>query len=151
MKRKILGLVAAFAIAASAFAPAAAEARDRHGGYYGRHHHDYYNHRRHHRDNDDAVVAGVVGLALGLTLGALASQPRPAPRASCYDDYRRCAPPPARYQGYDDRPVYYDDGYYEDPRAAYERDYGLAPEPRCDRQERVWDRATQRYVVMDAC
>lgn len=151
MKRRILSLVAAFAIAASALAPAAAEARDRHGGYYDRHRHDYYNHRRHHRD-DDAIVASVVGLALGLTLGALASQPRPEPRASCYDSYQRCAPPPPRYQGYDDRLVYYDDGaYYEDPRAAYERDYGRAPEPRCERQERVWDRVTQRYVIMDAC
>ncbi|HYD87797.1 MAG TPA: hypothetical protein VEA80_10000 [Vitreimonas sp.] len=141
MTRKFLSLFAALAVAATSFAPAAADARDRRGGYYhGDRHGHHYRHHRRDRDDDDAVVAGVVGLALGLAIGSLASQDNR--RDGCYD---RCAPPPNRYYGYDEPPVYYDDDYYE-PRVDYDDGY-----ERCDRQERVWDRQTQRYVIMDAC
>ena len=88
----------------------------------------------------------------------------------------RC-PPPQGYYGpgagdpryadprYRDQGYYRDDdqlegGYdprYDDPRAAYERDYGMAPDgayergaaPQCMRRERQWDRYAQRYVVVD--
>ncbi|HVK80661.1 MAG TPA: hypothetical protein VM915_08600, partial [Verrucomicrobiae bacterium] len=110
-------------------------------------------------DNDDEVAAGVLGLVLGVTLGAaLASQPRqaPPPRAQCYDNYQRCAPPPQYYnQGYDQG------SYYEDPRSAYEQDYGYAqPEgsydpyyeqrqPQRTCRERQWDRYANRYLMVD--
>jgi hypothetical protein len=162
--RKFTSLLAAVALAATSLAPAAAEARDRHGRYHdgGRHHHRYY---RDH-DDGDAVAAGVIGLVLGLAIGSMASQPR---QPDCADTYRRC-PPPERERGYydprDDDPRYYDEelegGYdprYEDPRAAYERDYGRPPEgsydryveraPECTRRERQWDRYANRYVVVD--
>jgi len=144
MKRKILTLLAAFAVAATSFAPAA-DARDRRGGYYdGDRHGHHYRHHRRDRDDGDAVVAGVVGLALGLAIGSLASQNNDR-RGECYD---RCGPAPDRYYGSDAPPVYYDDGYgdYAEPRIDYGDDYQV-----CDRQEEVWDRRTQRYVLMDAC
>jgi hypothetical protein len=142
-------------------APVAADARDRRGDGYRseRHYRDYdrrdYRHRdrhyRHHDDDDDAVAAGVVGLVLGLAIGSLASQPR-EPRARCYDNYRRCGPPPRRDE-------YYDEGRYEprydDRDSAYERDYGLEggdDQPlreQCSRRERQWDRYANRYVVVD--
>ncbi len=142
MIRRFTALVAACALAATALAPAAAEARDRRDGAYERHHDDYYDQRRYsdHRrrdrrhDDDDAVAAGVIGLVLGLALGAAASQPR-QPQARCYDNYRRCEPP----QGYDP--------YYQRGDGAYERDYGAAPP--CTRRERQWDRYSGRYVVID--
>jgi hypothetical protein len=160
--RKLTSLLAAIALAATSLAPAAADARDRHGRYNDGRHHGYY---RDH-DNGDAVAAGVIGLVLGLAIGSMASQPR---QPDCYDNYRRCPPPPPQRGYYDQRrddPRYYDEelegGYdprYEDPRAAYERDYGRPPEgsydpyveraPECTRRERQWDRYANRYVVVD--
>ncbi|MBC7768682.1 MAG: hypothetical protein H7124_07830 [Phycisphaerales bacterium] len=147
MMRKFVTLLAVFAVAASAFAPAAADARDRRGGYYdGDPHGRHYNHRRHRDDDGDAVVAGVVGLALGLALGSMASQQRePRRDASCYDNYQRCAPPP--------RSDHYEDSYYEGDEeyydGAYERDYAEPAYQQCTRQERQWDRYADRYVVVD--
>ena len=156
MLRKLTALAATFAFALTTLAPVAADARDRrHDGYWGGRHDGYYDHRRRHRDNDDEVAAGVLGLVLGVTLGAaLASQPRQAPpsRAQCYDNYQRCAPPPQYYnQGYDQG------SYYEDPRSAYEQDYGYAPEqgyyeeqrPQRMCRERQWDRYANRYLMVD--
>jgi hypothetical protein len=162
MLRKLTALAAALAFALTTFAPAAAEARDRRDGYYDRHYDGrYYDRRRHWRDRhdrgDEAIAAGVIGLVLGLAIGAAASQPR-EPRARCTDNYQRCAPPPQGYydQGYDPR--------YDDPRARYERDYrdyGAPPQgsydpyyappqqPQCMRQERQWDRYANRYVTVD--
>lgn len=139
--RKSIGILAAIALAFTALAPAAAEARDGRGYYdrgYDRHYDRGYHHRR-HRDNDgDAVAAGAVGLILGLAIGSLASQPRSAPPPR-YSDRDYYAPPPA---------------YYGD--SAYERDYGYAPqyyEPpiraQCRRAERRWDNYARRYVVID--
>jgi hypothetical protein len=153
MIRKITALAAAIAFALTSFTPVTADARDRrHDGYYGRHY-DGYNHNRHRRwrdrdDHGDAVAAGVIGLVLGLAIGAAASQPR-EPRARCYDNYRRCEPPQDYYRdGYYEQ----DPRYYEDSRRAYERDYGAAPDARyeeCVRTERQWDRYANRYVTVD--
>lgn len=145
MLRKAAAVLAAIMFTTVTLAPVA-EARDhRRDGYHsGRHYRDYDRRWHHDHDDDgDAVAAGVVGLVLGLAIGSLASQPS-QPQARCYDNYRRCAPPPR-----------YDDGYYrEDDGGAYERDYGLdggdyAPREQCMRTERQWDRYANRYVMVD--
>lgn len=139
MMRKLTAMVSAVALAATAFAPVA-QARDWHGhrgghGYYG---HDY---RYGHRGN--VAAAGVLGLVLGLAVGAAISQPR-ADRC-----YSRCGAPPPRYrQGYDDD--YRDGPGYDDGGSAYEEDYGQAPyKSQCTRRERQFDRYANRYVTVD--
>lgn len=145
MKRTISACLAAILAAVTvAAAPTEASARDRRDGYYRdyRDHRDYrdyrrdryYDHRRHRDDDNDEIAAGVVGLVLGLALGAAASQPR-APRDPCYDNYRRC-------DGgqYDDRY-----GYAPPPPSGYYEPYA----PSCTRRERQWDRYAQRYVTVD--
>ena len=145
MMRKIIAAAAAIALLAGVAAPSAAFARDRHG-YYDRGHHDgYYSRGRHHyRDHDDddgeAVAAGVIGLVLGLAIGAAASEnnQRRYPASRCYDNYRRC-----------DAYAYQDQGYY-DPRAGYAYDPYYEPQrPQCVRRERQWDRYANQYVVVD--
>jgi hypothetical protein len=156
MIRSFSALLAAFAFALTTLAPVDdADARDRRGGYYDRGRD--YDHRRwrDHDDEGDALAAGAVGLILGLALGSMASQPRER-GFNCYDNYRRCAPPPPPRChdpcGYDDS--YYREPYYEDRRSAYESEYGYdpyGPPPRqqCTRRERQWDRYANRYVTVD--
>lgn len=173
MRRKLIAVATALALAMGALAPAA-QAQDyrRNDGYYGgdRHydrgrHHDRWDRRydRSRRGNDDdgeAIAAGVIGLVLGLAIASAASQPR-QPQARCSSDYQRCAPPQGYYnQGYNQG--YYQGGY-SDQGSAYERDYGYdsgsrqdydpyygAPQqPPCTRRERQWDRYANRYVVVD--
>lgn len=151
MKRKFISVVAAAALAFAVIAPDAAQAQDRrgyhddhrgdrHGHYYGDR--DYRDHRgydRHHRryrrdrdDHGDAVAAGVIGLVLGLAIGAASE--RRDPQARCYDNYQRCEPP-RRYGG----------GY---ERGGYEPGYDYGP-GECTRQVRQWDRYANRYVFVD--
>jgi hypothetical protein len=157
MIRKITSLLAAFAFAATATLAPAAEARDHRGGDRWEHGRHYDNHRgrgyyRDRHDRGDAVAAGAVGLILGLAIGSLASQPREDRYGGCYDNYRRCAPPPpprcddrcGQYQGYDPR--------YDDRGSAYSEDYGYDPREersQCMRRERQWDRYARQYVTVD--
>lgn len=133
---KFLSALLAAAVALTAIAPAPAFADHRRDGYYDHRDRDRYDHRRRHRDHDDddAVAAGVIGLVLGLAVGAAVadSNRRRYGEGQCYDNYQRCAPPEGYY-----RDDYYDDrgGYYEDDR--------------CLRTERVWDRRAQRYVTVE--
>lgn len=166
MTRRFTAALAAFALAFAALAPGAAAARDRHDGYYGGHG-GYYQDRRDYRHYDrrdhdgDAVAAGVIGLVLGLALGAAASGPR-GPRYACTGNYQRCAAPPQGYynQGYAPQPYppyanqpYANRGY--DPR--YDTDQGLEggyydpndQRQTCTRSERQWDRYANRYVMVD--
>lgn len=158
MIRKLTALAAAVAFALTTLAPVEADAqgrrhyRDRdHRGHYS------YDHRRHHRDrhdHDDAVAAGVIGLVLGLAIGAAVSEGNNNRDRGCYDDnYRRPCPREGYYrEGGDPDPRY-------DSRSAYERDYGRAPpdeayyDPppaeQCTRAERQWDRYANRYVMVD--
>lgn len=173
MKHKLTALLAALALAATSIAPAAADPRDGRRDGYGRHYgqHDDYRRGRHYRgrdDHGDAVAAGVVGLVLGLALGAAANSPDRRDARNCRDNYRRCDPPPGYYQrrdsAYGQQDGYYEDGYdprYDDRRSAYEDDYGRAPptdlrggrggydDPPCIRRERQWDRYANRYVTVD--
>ncbi|MFT3728173.1 MAG: hypothetical protein QM759_10150 [Terricaulis sp.] len=153
MIRKIATLVAAAALAATAVAPTAS-ARDyyRHGGgYYG---HGYYGHG-YYGHHGDAAAAGAIGLVFGLVLGsALASSA--SNDHGCYSPCRYDPPPPPpQYRGYDP-------GRGGPPApstrdgSAYEEDYGIDPKldggpeaQSCLRQERQWDRYTQRYVTVN--
>lgn len=144
MMRKITAMVSAAALAATALAPVAAAHDWR--GYRGDdgYRRDYGDHDRYWRhDHGDAAAAGVVGLILGLAVGAAISQPR-ADR--CYD---RCGQgdyygPPRGYYG---RPP---PRAYGDPGSAYEQDYGQAPyKSQCTRRERQWDRYANRYLTVD--
>jgi hypothetical protein len=159
MMRKFTAVLAAVAIAATTLAPTGAAARDRRDGYYRDYRHDrydgyrdhYYRHdrydyRRRHRDrDDDALAAGVIGLVLGLAIGAAASQPS-EPRARCYDNYRHCDDPyrQSAPQGYYDPRA-----SYPPPPAGYYDPYASPPPPACTRRERQWDRYANRYVYVD--
>lgn len=150
MLRKILISLTAAAILATSFAPVEADARDRRG-YYDRDHRDY-DRRGRHRDRDDdgdAAAAAVVGLVLGVAIGALASQSRDR---QCRQN---CGPPPRYYQDQRDSGYYQDDPRYPED-SAYAREYGLqggddyyAQEEQCVRQERQWDRYANRYLVVE--
>ncbi|MFZ2031421.1 MAG: hypothetical protein WAU68_14000 [Vitreimonas sp.] len=137
MMRKLTAMVSAAALTASAFAPVA-QAHDH--GYYGggRYGHDRYDRR------GNAAAVGVLGLVLGLAIGAAVSQPR---TDRCYDG---CGgPPPPRYregyQGYDGS---HDGQAYGG--SAYDQDYGQAPyKSQCTRRERQFDRYANRYVTVD--
>lgn len=159
MKRKLIAAAAAFSLALGAVAPSAQAFEHRRDGYdgrggYGRDYRDYNNygdyrdhdrrdyrydrrHRRDRDDHDDAVAAGVIGLVLGLALGAAASS-EPKPRGRCYDNYQRCEPA----RGYDDR-------YGPPPQDDRYRDGYYSDRPSCTRRERQWDRYAQRYVTVD--
>jgi hypothetical protein len=140
MMRKLTSMVAALSLAATAMAPAA-QAHDQRGGYHQGNRGDYGRYRHYRNDrHGDAVAAGVLGLILGLAVGAAASQPR---QERCYNG---CGQRPYRqgYDGYNSGGPGYDDG------SAYAEDYGQAPEKsQCTRQQRQWDRYANRTVTVD--
>jgi hypothetical protein len=171
MMRKITAFVAAAALAAAALAPAA---QAQHyggwgGGWGGYGHRNYYRHY-HRYDRGDVAAIGIVGLALGLALGAAVSSDRYSQGGCSYD---ACGqgyappPPPPQYRGYDPGrggpppqsyappPQGYDGGYRDG--SAYEDDYGVAPKAgdpgpqasNCTHAERQWDRYANRYVTVD--
>jgi hypothetical protein len=152
MARKTVALLGALTIAAATlFAPAASADPRHRGGYYSDGHRGghydgrrgYYDGRRgygydrgyRHRDDDDdsdAIVAGVVGLALGAVLGSALSQPRTPPPPAHYPPPPR-APYPGGYQG----------GYYDGPPPGYY-------EPRlCVQRQETWDPYARRYVTLE--
>lgn len=140
MMRKLTTLLAAAAVALTALAPAtpadARHRRDRDYGYDCRYDRDCGRYDRRHRrdDNDDEIAAGVLGLVLGVAVGAMV--------ANANNNDNRQAPPPQRR-------------YYNDMRgSAYEQDYGYEDpyydqQPQCTRTERQYDRYARRYVMVD--
>jgi hypothetical protein len=176
MLRKFTAAIAALTLALTAFAPSVAEARDGwRGGYGGYGRHDYY---RHHDRGGDAAAAGVLGLVLGLAVGAAVSQPpRPRYSSNCYNGCYAPPPPPPcgggcgsygpgyYQQGYAPQP-YYQQGYAPPPPQQYyqqgydDRGYdprydnsglegGSYDDRSCTRPERQWDRYANRYVTVD--
>lgn len=123
--KKFLSIACALLLIGATAAPAAyADHRGR-GWSRGYDHHRHYD-RRHHRDNDnDAVVAGVLGLAIGAIIGSAASRPRyaeppryQAPRGCGYEPCGGPPPQPYYEQSYQGGggyygPQSYDDGYEE--------------------------------------
>ncbi len=137
MWKKLGAALTALAVMGATLAPMGAYADDddgwrgrRHydgyGHHYGRHYDRYYGYddRRHYRhhddDDDDAIVAGVVGLALGAVLGAAISQSQDR---RAYE--QRYAPPPNEYRSYQRQ------------------------ERTCYRRERQWDPYANRYLWVD--
>jgi hypothetical protein len=137
MWKKFGAALTAVAVMGATLAPMGAYADDdgwrgrRHDDGYGRHYdrrydrHYGYDDRRHYRhrdhDDDDAIVAGVVGLALGAVLGAAISQNQDR---RAYEE--RYAPPPR-----------------QDYRS-YQREQRT-----CYRRERQWDPYANRYLWVD--
>jgi len=146
--RTFIALAAAASLTLAVAAPTPALARDRDDYGYDRHYYDRDHHRRRHHDDDDdgaAIAAGVIGLALGVALGAMASSDNGARRADAYctDNYQRCAPPPQS-------------GYYEPQGGGYyAQDYGLEGGPvyrdgnACIIPTEQWDPVAGRYVVVN--
>lgn len=163
MSLRLTAVLTALALALVSIAPSPAFARDRRDGYRG--HDGYYsnNYYRGHRgyrrhDDGDAVAAGVIGLVLGVALGAALSEPSPR-RAGCGANYQNCGNPPS--QGYYNQ-SYQQQSYapapYDDRRSAYEQDYGSAPAyadnptpvyregNACTRSVQQWDPYSGQYV-----
>lgn len=146
MKKLLAALCALLMIGATA-APAYADHRDR-GWSRGYDHHRYDRGRRYHRDNDnDAVVAGVLGLAIGALIGSAASRPRyasppPPPPRRYYGGcgYNPCAPAPQPYY----EQSYQGGGYYgpQPYNGAYEDDL-------CIVRERQYDPYVGRELVIE--
>ena len=100
MMRTFTAALSALALVAATATPALAHDH-RGGGSYGGGYYDrsYYDHRR-HDDNGDAVAAGVVGLILGVALGAAVSQSNNSPPPQRYDNSYYAPPPQAYPQSY---------------------------------------------------
>ncbi len=160
MRHKLFAALIAGIVALGAVAPTDAFARDRRGhGHYDNHYRG--DHYRRHRDNgSDELAAGVLGLVVGLAIGAAASDRNDPPPAYRQDGYRQ----DGYYQG-DYRQGGYSQSQYDQGYDAYADDYGdraleggyaQAAPPQsysddrgCIRQVEQWDPVSGRYAIVN--
>lgn len=136
--KKLVSALCALLMFGAVAAPAYADHR---GRGWSRGYDDYHYDRRRHRDRDnDAIVAGVVGLAIGALIGSAASRPRYAEPPRYH--YRGCGYDPCAPRGhYGDS---YRGGYYgpQPYHGGYDGDL-------CVVRERQWDPYAGRTLTIE--
>ena len=127
----LAALALAGGIVAQSSAPAAAQY------YHPRYYHPYYHH---HDDAGVAIGAGVLGLALGATLGGAL-----APRTVYYDS-GYYAPPPVYYAP---GPVYLEGPAYPPPPRVRVYETSSGHVARCEMRYRTYDPGTDTFMGYD--